>query len=938
MTQNPNWPVMDYAVCWQAGPQQSPIQTNWTSILERIEGQVSSSRGKQYELDQVQPGEFSFTARNDDGALDPDNTASPYAGWVVPYRLFRARAQWPPTQNLLYADQAAAGLPSSFPAGSTLPYGVFQGSAYPVTLQHGGGFNFYNAAIPAAPVAGSALVGFNGWSCAAGVTYSVSCQMNGSTNAQAYMAILWYDVNAVFIGQSSGAVLTATAAAQTLTATSTAPAGAAIGTFYLFLANSPVATSGLSCWNVQLEKAASPTGYVQPSTWYPIYTGYIERFPQTWTSGGNYGRSALDAVDYFSNLAGHTLLPSFIADVLALNPRFFYPLSEGETATQFLDIAGNRGPMYLLSWGAAPPVPGGTVEATTSNPPGPDAGSALTGAFIGAPGPVVTQAPEGTGVLVVPPDPATGRVGPPAAGGWTRIIAARINSDVAPGVGASGPWMYLSDPSPFTATPNGAGFNLGLGPNAMRGFVSDAAGNSAASGFPFAGNLTNLTSGAMVDGDWHLYGISLDSSGNQFSTWLDSWPSPALNFITATHPAQSTPGVAVDIVAGGRPGDVWSVPWPGQVAFVIELAGVITGTQWAGLAQSWRNAWSSTSSRSERSSDRYQRILNWISWLGPARISPGSSTSYGPATDVDGANVLQALQNVVSSESGQHFIGADGAVVFQSRADRYTKTPVATFGEDVAGGEIPYLGAATDYDPTRIGNDVAVTAQYTGTSYRAADVASQDKYGTVALPLTVNSVDPLELANAADSLLYQNKDPQTRLESLPIDLAANPWAWGVVLGLELGTCVGWNRRPSNAPAMNINGFVEQIQWNLDDQGNAECDLQVTNGALKETFWKWDTSRWSPVAGQMVVNGTMTAVQATIGAARAAGSPPFTILPGSYPLTIEVDDEQITLTAPPSGTTSPQAFAGIIRGVNGTTPAIHLSNAPISLAPVWRWAY
>jgi hypothetical protein len=57
------------------------------------------TRGKEYELDQVQPGEMEFTLRNDDGAFDPTNASSPFYPQVLSYRLCRLRAQYPPTPS-----------------------------------------------------------------------------------------------------------------------------------------------------------------------------------------------------------------------------------------------------------------------------------------------------------------------------------------------------------------------------------------------------------------------------------------------------------------------------------------------------------------------------------------------------------------------------------------------------------------------------------------------------------------------------------------------------------------------------------------------------------------------------------------------------------------------------------------------------------------------
>ena len=72
-------------------------------------------------------------------------------------------------------------------------------------------------------------------------------------------------------------------------------------------------------------------------------------------------------------------------------------------------------------------------------------------------------------------------------------------------------------------------------------------------------------------------------------------------------------------------------------------------------------------------------------------------------------------------------------------------------------------------------------------------------------------------------------------------------------------------------------------------------------------------------------------------ATAAGKPTFTTAAGDYPLDIRIDAEQITLTAAPSGASSPQTFTGVTRGVAGTAAAGHAAGALVDLAPAPTYA-
>ncbi len=455
---------------------------------------------------------------------------------------------------------------------------------------------------------------------------------------------------------------------------------------------------------------------------------------------------------------------------------------------------------------------------------------------------------------------------------------------------------------------------------------------------------------AGLDADWHLVALSLAADSVTVNGFFDA--NEIFQGYVNSDPLQPNAAGLVDLIgaSSASAGFQTAGNWLGHLAFACEIPYVITSTQWRNLWNSWRNAWAASPGNNETSDGRYRRILGWLAYTGPAQISVGASKAYGPAVDISpsGTSVsyaLQGLQNVVDTEGGQHFIGAEGAVVFQSRNDRYNKTPTLTFGEHTDAGEIPYLGdVGFDYDPTRVGNDAQVTAQYGSSLYRAQDgppsdpATSQGKYGTISLRRTVNSLDPFELTAAAQALLYLNKDPQLRLKSVTVDPSSYPAAWPALLGLELGACVKVWRRPATAPAISLTGFVEQITWSRAARTKKTlCTLQISSNARKQVG-QFNTSVYQPDAGSMTLQAAITAAATTLTIITAAGSPVASIAPGAYPVNIQVDNEILTLTAAPSSATSPQTFTGVTRGAASTTAAAHTANAIISAATVARWAY
>src|SRR4051812_10869808 len=90
----------------------------WADLSARYLGTGSATRGAtQYELDQAQTGTAGMTWYDQDEALNPTNTSSPYSPYVVPYRPLLWLAMWPNsgTGNVL----GGAGFDGSFESYTT---------------------------------------------------------------------------------------------------------------------------------------------------------------------------------------------------------------------------------------------------------------------------------------------------------------------------------------------------------------------------------------------------------------------------------------------------------------------------------------------------------------------------------------------------------------------------------------------------------------------------------------------------------------------------------------------------------------------------------------------------------------------------------------------------------------------------------------------------
>ncbi|MEV7006851.1 LamG-like jellyroll fold domain-containing protein [Streptosporangium sp. NPDC051022] len=123
----PNWPTMAFEVGFGSGAQTPRDQISWTTLAGRLLG-LDCSRGRNYQLGTVEAADIDLRLRNDDAALNPANTGSPYYPNVVDMTPFRVTATW---AGRVYG--VCAGFLDSLPQSWRDPHwGEVNASAYDV--------------------------------------------------------------------------------------------------------------------------------------------------------------------------------------------------------------------------------------------------------------------------------------------------------------------------------------------------------------------------------------------------------------------------------------------------------------------------------------------------------------------------------------------------------------------------------------------------------------------------------------------------------------------------------------------------------------------------------------------------------------------------------------------------------------------------------------
>jgi hypothetical protein len=872
---------------------------------------VSVRRGRQYELDQVQAGEYDGTLDNTDGALDPLNTAGPWANLIKPYQPFRRRLMYAPKVNILPQPIATGGdgwaqgyNPQSSDIGvysDVDPTGgivavLGAGVAYEET-------SVFQYAIPAATPMYPFIARTGRVAVAPGQAYTISMYVRDitpGTTMQVAPAIGWYhgmDTSPTSWSSSNVFTLTGSASATwtQIQVSGVAPAdvtGAWVG-ITLSAATTAAITFQTDGW--QLEKGTTATPWVYPGYWYSIFAGFVERWPSQYTDSGSRGEVVPTAVDSFALLAQCTLSDPLTAELKSLGPRFLYKLDDPAGSATASDSTGNYPGMQLVNGknGAGVLTFGNAITAANTTTGVYTETKTVCSIANWQPGTLAgTNGNTYGGATMLSLD-AAGINGPADVKEWTRIIAFRYTG----GSPTDDARLWSS----FDSSNNGtgpAGADIDVQIQTSGAYLSTGSANQ-----PFGPSATFATNGTVnpCDGNWHLavFGMSysqglilgsLDGATGGFSSagWSD--------------PSQLPYGISCDTVGGWRVkslGNLATFNFKGDISYVSEIPYLLNQTQINNLYSAWRNQASGDSTGT-----RYARILRYAGYTGGTWIDSGNTAKMGPANDLDGTDALSALQAVVDTESGAHWVQGSGTIRFRGRTGRYNQlTPSFILGEGT--GEIPYEDCQLDYDATHLANIVQVTQQSTGQVFTAQDQASIAAYMPRLMTRTVNSLSALECQDAANYLLSRYKQPLPRVTSVKVNLSGNPSAWSAVMVAELGLRIRLMRRPAGAPPIQIECFIEAIQWDFDDNGGAFVTFQC-----------------SPA--DPLTYGQFGAWHTTLAAATAVG------------------DASITVNVPASGNATPiasQIGVGqrLVVGLGGPVPETMTVAAVQFTSPGWTSA-
>lgn len=816
-----------------ADPTASVMWNDWTDITIRAIGKqgtpiISGLRGKTYELTTPETGTLNIGLRNDDGAFNPLNTASPYwtnATNTNPTFANGSLSGWQGNNNATaVASQAVTFSPTPWAALVT-PDGV---TANP---------GMTSTPFSQVPILPSLQYSASAW---------FNCPAGWATGAQ--VDINWFTSGGVYISTSASSAVPLTAGTWTQVSRLAVlpPTNAAFATvipqlsgtpsaatiFYVSQAGIATGTESLETGLITLNTPIRVTAFWN-GTQYNLFTGYVSRWPQDWPDMPQYGFSRLEAVD-IAGLAAVTNLPSAVqGEILVDAPYACFPFNEQYTTT-------SQAPSSVF--GAVQTV----IDADGLSAYNTARTNQRPGTYQDGELPSTAVAPINTGqTLGLLGDNANG-MGTTAFSGTSSTSSFRgpgvIYADAAgsPSLVSSGNGFtveMLVNVSPVIAsgsTQNTLILNV-MGPPVITGSTPAAHMPANQGVIPTLQVFVNLTgSTSLLCVDSAQYGAAANEITVAFTNFISKTVHLAITMTSTTTKvylngtlAGSSTGLSnlTDQIQGWSFGQAhWAFqfePFGGN--YVMQYGTIYPYQVPASRILQHANC-ASSGFQGDDVSTRFGRYLAWAG----GNFNPGAwpqSTLYavelGAAYDTSSTTLSDALNNLTTTDGGLWYTNAAGCLVLAPRTSLYDRPSSATFGDsNTPAAEVAYLpNFGIDYDNAYLYNSVQVT-QYNGPSTLSAPVfknsASTLQYGTRGpLSQAVSTTDGLDVYDRLFWSLNKYDQPSERVRVMTIDAAAQTSAFATCLALDVTDVVTVNRRPLGATAnYNLTVLLQQIGFSI----------------------------------------------------------------------------------------------------------------------------
>lgn len=243
--------------------------------------------------------------------------------------------------------------------------------------------------------------------------------------------------------------------------------------------------------------------------------------------------------------------------------------------------------------------------------------------------------------------------------------------------------------------------------------------------------------------------------------------------------------------------------------------------------------------------ERIGRLLDAAGWPTSERDLDVSDAAPLGAAAV-GSDSLSDIRTLEQSEGGLVWQAPDYTLRFRSRyalgREARSLSPLWILsdepGEDRFRFENPTVAPQGDLIRNR------VTVGWTGGTITVSDQTSIDAYGIAEHELDTVLTSAEEATSLGELILYRFAQPIDRISSLDLNLAAEPLGWEIALGAEIGDRVKVVWTPGNVgDPIEIEALVDGKTVSAADVGTARATLWLS-AAYTADLWPWGEAGWA----------------------------------------------------------------------------------------------
>jgi hypothetical protein len=782
------------------GLVQAPTTIAWTDISTRVDEVqgVSITRGAADELSETQVGTATLFLDNQDGALTPGNSLSPYSPFVRKLAPIRISVAVMPTLS------GSAPYPMAM-LGDTFDDGRVNSTLWPTNTSGTGAETAEGRLrITISPGVDTNFTSARQWSLAGSkLTAKLAAvpALNGSSNCAASLWVTsttagtrlgWrYDASTGIIsaqsqtGFADGSAVNLTYSAidhawlrvreSGGTVTWETSGDGFIWTSRRTLATPAWVTSQTHAVDFPTTRTGGTSGYIEwdllGAEIRPRFWGVVNEWPVRWK--GLSSKVVITCSDMLKRLGTAPALRSVLAEEILHQDTAgipgtlsaYYPLSEPADSTAAGDISGGGcGALALTQVGS-----GGTLEF---------GGEGL--AETGESAPTFTPASSSAGKYLTAD---VGAVFEAASDAQQMIVECWIKTTTV-----SRAILGL--------------YSTGLDNQVV--LTLSASGELVLEYTDSGGTLTTLnTADVVADGQWHH--IVLDMAATNKATYIDG----ALGVITLNNPPDMH-GIRHLHVGGYRGGRLFN----GQIAH-LSVTHCPTQTTSLMITEFVETRYEAGTT-AFAGEDADVRVARLARYGGVNSVTVWGSTfdavaSQGPA----GSNALARMREVETTEAAKLFAERDWyGIAFQSRDIRYNPSPsseVFTIAyADLDTDEVE----ASDDDQKMV--NIVEASRPGGATQRVTAPASVLAYGEKPQQLALLKTSDLSVMDAAAWLVSRYADPPTELREVPIE-AYTMSTYLDILDADIGSYFSVTGLPPQAPAssmrVTVEGYTETIKRN-----------------------------------------------------------------------------------------------------------------------------